>query len=150
MNRLHAHIKVDDLEQSIAFYEALFGHPPDIKRPDYAKWMLENPRANIAISPTKNADDATTGLCHLGIETENDAALSLIATRMHNENQSPTPEPDANCCYANSNKFWARAPEGVTWEIFHTLRQIDDYGNKGKSPRTSARGFQCCAPSSNG
>jgi len=131
VNRLHVHLKVKDLDESLAFYSALFGRAPDKREPDYAKWMLEDPRANIAIS----THGATAGVDHVGLQTDTREELDLIASRLNDAGVRTLEEPDAVCCYARSNKYWAQSPEGAKWELYHTFA---DNASFGASPSLNA------------
>jgi len=127
MKRLHVHVAVHDLEQSIRFYSAMFAAPPAVKKDDYAKWMLDDPRVNFAISTRGKK----AGLDHLGLAQ---ADVSVL------------PQKDAACCYAKSDKYWTIDPQGIAWESFHTLDSIPMYGADTRSeqkPEQSA----CCTPS---
>lgn len=124
MKRLHIHIKVKELDQSAKFYAALFGREPDKREADYAKWLLEEPAANISIS----ARAGEAAIDHVGIQLEDDGALATIAARLEEANADITREADATCCYARSNKYWAVAPEGAVWELFHTFGDATTYG----------------------
>jgi catechol 2,3-dioxygenase-like lactoylglutathione lyase family enzyme len=124
MNRLHVHFRVKDLDASIGFYSALFGRGPDKREPDYAKWMLEDPRANIAISTRHEG----TGVDHVGLQVDSDAELAVLAARLKDAKAEIVEEADATCCYARSNKFWARSPEGAKWELYHTFGDSRTFG----------------------
>ena len=140
MKRLHVHVKVSDLDRSVAFYTTLFSTAPDVIKPDYAKWMLEDPRVNFAISAT--ADGA--GIDHLGIQVEDDDQLAEITGRLEEAGRPYVEQQDAACCYASSNKTWANDPQGVTWETFHTTGEITVYGGD-RAPRQA-----CCAAATAG
>lgn len=143
MNRLHVHLKVKDLDQSIGFYSTLFGRAPDKREPDYAKWMLDNPRANIAIS-TKGEN---LGVDHIGIETEAAADLGAIAARLSGGGVAMIEEAGANCCYARSDKFWTASPDGARWELFHTVGESDTFGEEASlAALETAAASSCCAP----
>jgi catechol 2,3-dioxygenase-like lactoylglutathione lyase family enzyme len=145
MNRLHVHFRVKNLEESIGFYSALFGKAPDKREPDYAKWMLEDPRANIAIST--HGDDI--GVDHVGLEVDSDAELAVVAGRLKEAKADLVEEADATCCYARSNKFWARSPEGAKWELYHTFADAKIYGAEpalSPAPAASRETAACCAP----
>jgi len=130
MKRLHVHTKVSDLDESIAFYTTLFGAAPDVVKPDYAKWMLDDPRVNFALSPSV----ADAGIGHLGIQVDDDAQLAEITGRLDAAGRQVARQQDAACCYARSNKSWAHDPQGVAWETFHTTGGITVYGND-RAPR---------------
>jgi catechol 2,3-dioxygenase-like lactoylglutathione lyase family enzyme len=123
MSRLHVHLHVRDLEQSIAFYTTLFGAVPAREEKGHAKWMLEDPRVNFAISTGGSA-----GLSHLGIQVDDDAELRRASARAEAAAGSIVVEKDARCCYAAGNKAWASDPQGVQWETFHTLADLDEPG----------------------
>ena len=140
MTRLHVHLKVDDLEQSIGFYAALFGRAPDKRENDYAKWMLDDPSANIAIS----ASGAAAGVDHVGLQVDDRADLDAIAARLKDAGHGALAEPNATCCYARSDKHWARSPDGAArWELFHTFGDANEMGS---APAPKAAGDKaCCA-----
>jgi len=123
MNRLHVHLHVNDIAQSVGFYTSLFGAEPSKREPDYAKWMLEDPRVNFAIST-----GGEVGLSHLGVQVEDDAALADATARAKAAADQVLEEKAANCCYAVSDKAWATDPQGIRWETFHTTGDITVYG----------------------
>jgi catechol 2,3-dioxygenase-like lactoylglutathione lyase family enzyme len=125
MKRLHVHVGVTDLEQSIAFYSALFGAPPSVQRDDYAKWMLEDPRVNFAISH----GHAAPGIEHLGIQAETPEELAEVTARLTDAARPVLAEGETICCYARSEKSWTSDPQGVVWEAFHTMEQARTYGS---------------------
>ena len=129
MKRFHVHVAVNDLEQSIRFYSALFGAEPAVMKPDYAKWMLEDPRINFAISN----GSAKRGVDHLGLQAENGEELEEIGSRLAQADVSTTAQKGANCCYAKSDKYWTIDPQGVAWESFHTLDSVPVYGRDTRS-----------------
>lgn len=124
MNRLHVHLKVKDIGQSVAFYSALFGKEPDKREADYAKWMLENPRANIAISTRGGAP----GVDHVGLQVDADEELEALAARLKAAGVAVAEEKAASCCYAKSDKYWTASPDGAKWELYRTYGDIDTYG----------------------
>ncbi len=126
MKRLHVHVSVDRLESSIAFYSALFGADPVTRKPDYAKWLLEDPRVNFAIS---RKDDNATGLNHLGIQVEDEGELAEVHARLGAANIASQTESCARCCYAESDKHWAVDPTGIVWETYRTMGSIAVYGD---------------------
>jgi hypothetical protein len=144
MKRFHVHLAVDSLEQNIRFYSTLFGAPPTVLKPDYAKWMLEDPRVNFAISTR----GAKTGIDHVGIQAENDVELDDIQSRLARADQKLLKQEQTSCCYARSNKYWVQDPQGLAWEAFHTLGEVPVFGDgslpgsSGVEPRKAA----CCAP----
>lgn len=125
MKRLHVHVAVDDLQRSIGFYSALFAAKPSITKTDYAKWMLDDPRVNFAIS-TRGRQ---AGLDHLGIQVENKDELKEIYTRLHKAGGSVTEQGQTSCCYAKSEKSWIDDPAGISWETFLTTGESTDYGD---------------------
>jgi catechol 2,3-dioxygenase-like lactoylglutathione lyase family enzyme len=159
MNRFHVHLSVADLAASIRFYTALFGVEPSVRKDDYAKWMVEDPRVNFAISTTGRAP----GVDHLGIQAENGEALAALGRRLDAAGGALVPEEAAVCCYARSDKLWTEDPQGTRWETFHTLGEATTYhagaapcATDGTScspdPRAAKprvdKGTACCAPQS--
>jgi hypothetical protein len=132
---------VHDLEQSIRFYSALFAAQPAVKKDDYAKWMLDDPRVNFAISTRS----ARPGLDHLGIQAESNAELEEIGTRLAQADVSTLPQKGASCCYAKSDKYWTLDPQGIAWESFHTLDSVPVFGEDSRS-RAEAPTAACCGP----
>ena len=144
MKRFHVHVAVHDLEQSIRFYSALFGAEPAVKKPDYAKWMLEDPRINFAISNRR----AKAGIDHLGLQAENGGELEEIGTRLAQADVSTTAQKGADCCYAKSDKYWTVDPQGIAWESFHTLDGVPLFGEDGRSkasPTEVKAQAACCS-----
>lgn len=145
MKRFHAHVRVDDLESSVRFYSTLFGTKPTVLKSDYAKWMLDDPRVNFAIT----AGSTEPGLDHLGFHVESDEDLATIAGRLAAAGQPVVKQENASCCYARGNKGWADDPTGISWETFHTLGESTVYGND-VAPRPLASKSQatasCCSP----
>ncbi|HET7921675.1 MAG TPA: ArsI/CadI family heavy metal resistance metalloenzyme [Gammaproteobacteria bacterium] len=125
MKRLHVHVAVADLGKSIRFYSTLFGTAPTVEKPDYAKWMLEDPQLNFAIS----ARDRKTGVNHLGIQVADTAELEAIGARLKAAEAVTRAEQDVACCYARSDKYWAEDPQGVRWESFHTHGETTVYSD---------------------
>lgn len=141
MKRFHVHVAVHDLQQSIRFYSALFGTAPSVAKEDYAKWMLDDPRVNFAISMRENK----TGLDHLGIQTENGAELEEVGSRLAQADVSLLPQKGASCCYAKSDKYWTLDPQGVAWESFHTLDAVPTYGSDTRI-KAGEHKAACCEP----
>jgi catechol-2,3-dioxygenase len=141
MKRFHVHVAVHDLKQSIRFYSALFGSKPSVEKEDYAKWMLEDPRVNFAISTRANK----AGLDHLGIQAENEAELEDVGSRLAQADVALMPQKGASCCYAKSDKYWTLDPQGVAWESFHTLDSVPMYGSDTRLKVREAKAA-CCAP----
>jgi catechol 2,3-dioxygenase-like lactoylglutathione lyase family enzyme len=142
MKRLHVHVGVGDLDASVRFYSALFGSRPTVLKSDYAKWMLEDPRVNFAISNRCGAGQP--GLRHLGVQAESTAELEELQSRLPRAGTATTAEPDATCCYARSDKHWAEDPAGITWELFHTKDSAaafgEDTGPAARQPQRTACG----------
>lgn len=125
MKRMHVHISVDDLEKSKRFYTAMFGQQPSVSKADYAKWVLEDPRINLAIS---HKAGKRPGLDHLGIQAESNEELEELYARLADASYATLDQRAANCCYAVSDKHWAVDPAGTTWEMFHTMGEVAVYG----------------------
>ena len=138
MKRFHAHVHVDDLAQSIAFYSKLFAAAPTRVEADYAKWMLEDPRVNFAISTR----GAKPGLDHFGMQTDDAAELAELKARAEAADMALLDEGNTTCCYARSEKHWVTDPQGIAWEHFHTLGDIPVFNEA--TPSSSAGA--CCAP----
>jgi len=120
MKRLHVHVHVEDLTASIRFYASLFGTPPSLLHDDYAKWSLEDPRVNFAISQR----GGEAGIDHLGIQVDDISALTAIAERLAATGTAPVEQTDTTCCYARSDKAWVNDPQGIAWETFVTHEEI--------------------------
>lgn len=140
MKRFHVHVSVDDLAKNIAFYSGMFGAAPTVEKQDYAKWMLEDPRINFAIS--KRGSPA--GVDHLGVQVESDEELAEAHERLVAAETGILDQPDAACCYAKSNKHWTVDPQGIAWETFHSLGSIPVYGTDEHQQATDPAA--CCAP----
>jgi lactoylglutathione lyase len=139
MKRFHVHLGVDDIADSIRFYSTLFGAEPTVRKADYAKWMVDDPRINFAIS----ARGAEAGVNHLGFQVDSDEELKGMRERLTAADAGLTEESDAHCCYAVSDKYWVTDPQGIAWETYHTLGDIPVFGAAAPSPGdTSAAG--CC------
>jgi catechol 2,3-dioxygenase-like lactoylglutathione lyase family enzyme len=143
MKRFHLHVSVGDLEQSIRFYTALFGARPSRVKADYAKWMLEDPRVNFAISKR----DPVTGVNHVGIEVDSAEALAALEADFRRADSEIVAEPNVTCCYAHGDKYWLTDPQGVAWEVFHTRGDAALYGQYRSIASLRAPGNPvCCAP----
>lgn len=144
MKRFHVHVNVEHLGTSISFYSTLFGMSPAVVKDDYAKWMLDDPRINFAISARGRA----IGVDHLGLQADDDNELAAIGARLQSADAVTLAEKATTCCYARSDKFWAEDPQGVRWESFRTHGEATTY--------TSAPGSaepmkgSCCGPSEAG
>ena len=142
MKRFHVHVAVADLAQSTRFYSAMFGASPSVQKDDYAKWMLDDPRLNFAISSRGNA----AGMNHLGMQAGDGAELAGLHARLLDADSTVTAEKGGSCCYARSDKYWVTDPSGIVWESFHTLESIPTFGgNAARSvmPENTAKAA-CC------
>jgi predicted enzyme related to lactoylglutathione lyase len=143
MKRMHVHVAVNDLDHSIGFYSAVFAARPAVIKSDYAKWMLDDPRVNFAIS-TRGRDP---GLDHLGIQVENQDELHEVYARLHKAGGAVVEQGKTSCCYAKSEKSWIDDPAGISWETFLTAGQSTDYGDgTGQRVARVAHEKSCCAP----
>ena len=145
MKRFHVHVGVSDLDQSIAFYSSLFGAEPSVTKADYAKWMLDDPRVNFAISSEHHA---AKGIEHLGIQAESGGELTEVYARLQAAGRPVLEEGATTCCYAKSEKSWISDPDGVVWEAFHTNGEATVYGDNAPIDAVSvnAAASACCAP----
>lgn len=150
MKRFHVHVHVDDLAKSIAFYSKLFAAEPARLESDYAKWMLDDPRINFAISTR----GGRPGVDHLGFQTDNAEELAELKERAESAGMALFDEGATSCCYARSEKHWVTDPQGIAWEHFHTLADIPVFSEKkaathAMSPEP-AQSSACCAPTTRG
>lgn len=139
MARFHVHIAVTDLQRNIDFYSTLLGRAPTKVEPDYAKWQMEDPRINFAISTRGQAP----GLNHLGLQADSADELDEVAMRLAEAGIQSSVESDAACCYARSDKHWVVDPQGIPWESFHTLGRVPTFDG---SAAGSERQSSCCVP----
>ena len=139
MKRLHVHVGVENLDQSIRFYSTLFAAGPTVVKEDYAKWMLDDPAVNFAISTR----GAKPGIDHLGIQTDNAEDLAVMEHQAEEAGMTLLDAGQTTCCYARSDKYWVTDPQGVAWEAFHTLENIPVFNES--QPIASAKA--CCAAS---
>lgn len=137
MKRMHIHVAVDDLPKNIAFYSRMFGCGPAVSKPDYAKWMLEDPRINFAIS----SRGIKPGVDHLGIQTDTDEELAALKGRFDAAGLESVSQTGTTCCYAESDKHWLMDPQGIAWETYHTLAEAPTFGSADRKA-----GSACCAP----
>ena len=143
MKRMHVHVAVADLQQSIGFYSALFATRPSVIKSDYAKWMLDDPRVNFAISTRGR----TPGLDHLGIQAEDKSELDQVYARLHRAGTNVIEQGETRCCYAQSEKSWIEDPAGISWEAFLTTGESTDYGDgSGERVARVAHATACCVP----
>ena len=157
MKRFHVHVNVADLDASIGFYSTLFGNAPSLRKSDYAKWMLEDPRVNFAISQRARA----AGVDHLGLQADEATELEEIGARLLAADRVALAEKGTTCCYAHSDKYWAEDPQGVRWETFHTHGEATTYSAPDERaapdapaccgrPVADAKAESCCASDSCG
>lgn len=125
MKRFHIHVGVKNLQEAIKFYSTFFGHEPSKVKDDYAKWMLDEPKLNFAISTRVGV-----GVDHLGIQVEESTELQTIATRLKNADLGVYNEGQTTCCYANSEKAWVKDPAGIAWEAYHTMGDVEVFNQK--------------------
>jgi catechol 2,3-dioxygenase-like lactoylglutathione lyase family enzyme len=142
MKRFHVHIGVQDLKQSIRFYSALFAAQPSVLKDDYAKWQLDDPRVNFAISTFASK----SGIDHLGIQAEDGEELEDLGSRLAQADVAVTSQKGASCCYAKSDKYWTLDPQGIAWDSFHTLDSAPVYGKAAGVRELQAKPAACCAP----
>jgi len=140
MKRFHVHMSVSDLTQGIAFYSRLFGAAPSVQKDDYAKWMLDDPRVNFAIS----SRGAAVGVNHLGFQVDTAEELTAMRQQVRSADLAVEDEAGASCCYARSDKYWITDPAGMAWETFQTLGEIPVFGAAREAATASA---QACCPS---
>lgn len=140
MARFHMHMSVSDLAESIRFYSILFGSAPDVVKDDYAKWELDDPKVNFAVSTRGRRP----GLDHVGIQAESDAALADLRGRLDAAGLPGVAQPNTTCCYARSDKYWTVDPQGIPWETFHSLDTVPTFGAQSGS---ADGGSACCVPS---
>ena len=140
MKRFHVHVAVDDLEAGVRFYSKLFGSEPTVTKPDYAKWMVEDPRINFAIS----SRGSKPGVNHLGFQLDTDEEFRAMHAQLAEADAGLVEEMSANCCYAKSDKYWVTDPAGIAWETYHSLASIPMFGSE--EPSTSPTPGECCPP----
>lgn len=138
MSRFHVHVAVEDLQKSIGFYSAMFGTEPTVTKPDYAKWRLEDPRVNFAISTRGRKP----GLDHVGIQAEDEGELQTLRRRLDDAGIQGLEQQGTTCCYAKSDKYWAVDPQGIAWETFHSLGEAAIFGETA----AEEEGGACCTP----
>jgi catechol 2,3-dioxygenase-like lactoylglutathione lyase family enzyme len=144
MKRFHVHLAVADLDANIRFYSSVFGAQPTVRKADYAKWMLDDPRINFALSSRGEA----AGVNHLGFQVESDDELQTLRKQVEQADLAALDQPGAACCYARSDKYWVTDPQGIAWETFHTLDSIPVFGgDTATSPEAAgAPAAGCCVP----
>jgi len=144
MKRFHVHVAVPDLQHAIGFYSTLFGAQPSVLKDDYAKWMLEDPRVNFAISQR----GGPAGVNHLGFQVDEASELEEIHDRLQSADAGVAAEKNVSCCYARSDKYWVTDPAGVAWESFHSLGSVPFYrAEEEPTPQAKeAAPASCCGP----
>lgn len=142
MKRFHVHIAVENLDQSIKFYSTLFASEPTVLKPDYAKWMLEDPRVNFAISQR----GANPSIEHLGIQVDNETELNEVYARLSKAERPVIEEKATTCCYARSDKQWIADPQGILWETFLTHGEATVYGAGLAATPADSKEAACCEP----
>jgi len=147
MKRFHVHVNVQDLDQSIRFYSQLFDAQPSVRKDDYAKWMLDDPRLNFAISQR----DRAPGVDHLGLQAEDPVELEQIGARLKAADAVRLAEVGTTCCYANSDKYWSEDPQGLRWESFYSHGAATSYFAPAQDaaccgPQKEAAKTPCCGP----
>ncbi|MGH8595868.1 MAG: ArsI/CadI family heavy metal resistance metalloenzyme [Gammaproteobacteria bacterium] len=143
MKRFHVHVAVDDLAASVRFYSAVFGQAPSVEKPEYAKWMLDEPRVNFAISHHAR----TTGLNHLGFQVDGADEMVAMRDQLFAADAGLVSEENAACCYARSDKYWVTDPTGIAWETFHTLDTAPIFGEP-QAEESQVATAVCCSPQS--
>jgi len=143
MKRMHVHVSVENIERAIGFYSALFAEQPSVVKADYAKWMLDDPRLNFAISTRGRA----AGLDHLGFQVESRAELQDVYARLRKAGGEIIEQGQTTCCYAESEKSWIGDPAGISWETFYTTGESTDYGTSVAQGARIAHDKACCVPS---
>ncbi len=139
MKRFHVHVSVTDLKQSIAFYSRLFGADPSVSKPDYAKWMLDDPRINFAISER----GTQPGVNHLGFQVDEQGEFEAMQEQLLKADGALVTEIGTTCCYAQSDKYWVTDPQGIPWETFRTLGSAPVYGHDSVELTAAS---SCCVP----
>ena len=145
MKRFHVHVAVKDLGESVRFYSTMFGAPPAVQKPDYAKWMLDDPHVNFAISQRGGA----LGVNHLGVQAESDEELEAIHAKLRLADAEVVAEKGVHCCYATSDKYWVTDPQGVAWESFRSLGTVPFFGTEEPNEQASCGSTAssgCCTP----
>ncbi|MEX2479305.1 MAG: ArsI/CadI family heavy metal resistance metalloenzyme [Gammaproteobacteria bacterium] len=141
MKRFHVHVAVPDLAHGISFYSTMFSAKPAVVKDDYAKWMLDDPRINFAISTRGYA----TGVNHLGFQVDDDDELVAMHDQLQGADEELVTQTGTTCCYAKADKYWVTDPAGIAWETFHTLSDVPVFGAD-TQPQVAAPSTACCAP----
>jgi hypothetical protein len=140
MKRFHVHVAVDDLDANVRFYSTVFGVAPTVLKNDYAKWMLDDPRVNFALSKR----GLKPSLDHLGMQVDTEGELTTLRGQVAHAEIAAFDQQNASCCYARSDKYWITDPQGIAWETFHTMAGIAVYGED--TQRTKSDATACCGP----
>ena len=140
MKRMHIHMFIDDLQKSINFYSNLFGSEPTKRKDDYAKWMLNDPGVNFAIS----SRGSKSGIDHLGIQVEKDIELKDMRERLKKADMQSFAEGETVCCYAKSDKTWVEDPSGIAWETYRTMEDAEVFNNSSDSKTSDIKSGTCC------
>lgn len=140
MKRFHVHLSVNNLNDSVQFYSKLFGETPAVEKPDYAKWMLEDPRINFAISQRGHV----AGVNHLGFQVDSDEELKQLRQQADTAGLNALEQTATACCYAESNKHWLQDPQGIAWETYHTLGSVPVFGDDNAPAQSDDSA--CCVP----
>jgi len=150
MKRFHVHVSVQDLQEGIRFYSAMFGQEAAVVKDDYAKWMLDDPRINFAISTRAGK----SGLDHLGVQVDSEEELSAVQAQLNRASSEVLEQRETACCYAESNKYWVQDPAGIAWETFYTLGTVPVFGEAEKRAGQGLKSIPvqaaCCAPGFSG
>jgi hypothetical protein len=144
MKRMHVHVAVEHIANAVEFYSALFATQPTVVKADYAKWMLDDPRVNFAVS-TRGRQP---GLDHLGIQVENRDELQEVYARLHKAGRNVIEQGETACCYAKSEKSWIDDPAGIAWEAFFTTGEITHYGDGSGDRRARVAHEKVCCEQS--
>ena len=143
MKRFHVHVAVNDITESVRFYSQVFGAPPSVLKPDYAKWMVDDPRINFAISTRAGRG---TGVNHLGLQVDTDDELSGMRSQLEAADATLVEEKSVSCCYAKSDKYWVTDPQGIAWETWHALGSVPIFGDDMDETKASPQASGCCTP----
>lgn len=142
MKRMHLHMAVEDLNQSIIFYNSLFGATPTVTKDDYAKWLLDDPAVNFAISTRSGK----VGLDHIGIQADSDVELADIKSRLDDAQMNMVSQEGTTCCYSTSDKHWVQDPSGIAWETYNTLESAPTFNGSQEAETATEEASACCTP----
>jgi catechol 2,3-dioxygenase-like lactoylglutathione lyase family enzyme len=144
MKRFHVNVAVADLDRSVEFYSTLFGTGPTVLKPDYARWLLEDPRINFSLSESGHR----RGINHLGLQAESESEVLDLRKRLHQAGLETSDQANAECCYAKATKTWVRDPDDVAWESFVTHEDLPHYGQEVTDDVAEGSAERCCATQS--